>query len=254
MHEKVFAACVYYYSLPEFPDNCEIVKDNSLFIRDVLVSNRYNPHIKLGGQYDPHYENDPLPEYKMCQASTRRKIMSRIVAGSYDRIYLLFRTNKSPLSGASTQHVAGYYEIDEDKSIIDPEYEEPVLYAKEAIFTDIENAPSLSSFLDRYRNRRFAFSSETRNGEFSRLLDDWRNKISSAPNHLPLYVEATKRLDRLFKNCEFEDGVYETCEACAEIEKCPLMKRIRKKGKLCNQVPKGIALRIGRYYRMQSAR
>lgn len=205
MHESILEVCVYYYSLPEFPDDCAIVGDNSLFIRDVLVSNRLNPHIKLGGQYDPHYENGPVPEYKICQINARRMIMSKINARSYDRIYLLFRTSKTRLSGPSTQHVAGYYEIDKDRTSIDPEYEEPVLCAKEARFTNLENAPSLSSFLDRYRNYECPFSSETRQGEFSPLLADWRTRISSAPNLLSNYIRATNQLDRLFKYYEFDE-------------------------------------------------
>jgi len=226
-----------------------IVRDNSLFVRDVLVSNRYNPHIKLGGQYDPHYENSPAPEYRTCQKNARMTIMSKITAGSYDRIFLLFRTNKSRLSVSGTQHIAGYYEIDEDRSCIDPAYEEPILYAKEARFTDIENAPDLLSYLKEYHNRRFFFSSETEDGEFDRLLSKWRDMISSAPNLLPTYIMETKRLDGLFKYYEFNDGIYQKCEDCQQTQKCPLMKRINKKGKLYHQLPKDIALRIGKYYR-----
>jgi hypothetical protein len=249
MHESIFVACVYYYSLPQFPNDCNVVKDNSLFIRDVLVSNRHNPHIKLGGQYDPHYENNPLPEYKMCWTNARRMIMSKIDAGTYDQIYLLFRTNKTRLCGGSTQNVAGYYEIDKDKTAIDPEYGEPLLHAREARFTNLENAPSLSSFLEKYRNPRFLFTSETKNGEFNRLLDNWRNRIDAAPNLFSAYVEETKQLDRLFKYYEFDDQIYETCEDCSEIKRCPLMKRIHKKGKLYHQLPEDVALRIERYYR-----
>lgn len=249
MLERTFAGCVYYYSLPEFPTDCVIVRNNSLFVRDVLVSNHYNPHIRLGGQYDPHYENRPAPEYKLCQKGARKKIMSKILAGDHDQIYLLFRTNKGRLLDRSTQHIAGYYAIDEHMSTINSEYEEPVLYAKEARFTDIENAPDLSSFLDQYHNRRFFFSSETRNGKFNHLLGDWIDSLKSAPNLFPLYVTTTKQLDRLFKYYEFNDRIYEPCESCSETDKCPLVRRIRKKGKLYHQLPKDIALRIRRYYR-----
>lgn len=249
MHNDAFLVCVYYYSLPEFPNNCSIVENNSLFVRDVLVSNPSNPHIKYGGQYDPHYEHNLAPQFKMCAKNVRRKIMSIINDGIYDKIYLLFRTNKKSLSKANTQCISGYYDIDMDKVAIDPNYEEPVLYARKARFVNSESAINLSDFLKKSRNPRFPFSSETRNGIFGKTLNHWIEEIRSAQNFLSDYINVTRQLDKLFKYYEFEEGIYPICNGCATVEKCLLAKRIHKKGKLYHQLPEDIASRINSHYK-----
>lgn len=249
MYENTFLVCVYYYSLPEFPDNCVIVKDNSLFVRDVLVSNPINPHIKFGGQYDPHYEHSFTPQYKMCSKNIRRKIMSVKNDNIYDKIFLLFRTNKVSLSKANTQYISGYYDIDIDKVAIDPDYEEPVLYAKEARFANLEAAINISDFLANSRNYRFSFSSETKNGIYQKYLNTWMEKIKSAQNFLDDYINLTKKLDKLFKYYEFEEGIYPICSDCTDVDKCLLTKRIQKKGKLYHQLPEDIASRINSHFK-----
>lgn len=248
MSDDSFLICVYYYSLPEFPNNCMIINDNSLFIRDVLVSNPNNPHIKYGGQYDPHYEYDFAPQFKMCCKPARRKIMSIINNSEYDEIYLLFRTHKSSLSKTSYQCISGYYDVDLEKTSIDPNYEEPVIYAREARFVNLKNAIDLSDYLAKSRNYRFWFSSETRNGAYREYLNYCKEKIDSAQNLFNDYVDITKELDKIFKYYEFEEGPYHICESCMN-EKCFLMKRIRKKGKLYHQLPAPIADRINKYYK-----
>lgn len=249
MPGEVFVVCVYYFSLPEFPDNCEIVNDNTLLIRDVLVSNPYNPHVEYGGQYDPHYEHDLAPEYKICSKKTRRKILLIKQHNSYEKIYLLFRTNRASLDGTNTQYISGYYDVDLEKCKIDPNYEGPVIYAKEARFLDIENAIDLSDFLVKSRNRRFPFSSETKEGAFEGLLHDWTKRIEEECNFFDQYVNVTKSLKKIFKYCEFEDGVYPLCSKCKETKKCPLIRRIRKKGKLYHRLPNNIAAQINNYYK-----
>jgi len=249
MPENTFLTCVYYYSLPEFPESCRIVKDNSLFIRDILVCNPNNPHIKYGGQYDPHYEHALAPEFKMCWKETRRKIMSLIDNNSCDRIFLLFRTRKVELSKLGNPCVSGYYDIDINKVHIDPDYEEPVLYAREAKFVDSQSAIDLSKFLAKYPNPRFPFSSETRKGILKRHLMSWLKQLEKTENLLDIYIDMTKQLDQIFKYHEFEEGIYPICEDCKRIDECYLTKRVHTKGKLYHQLPEDIAVRINDHYK-----
>lgn len=237
MSENPFLICVYYYSLPEFPQNCRLVEDNSLLIRDVLVSNPNNNHIYRGGQYDPHYEHELAPQYKVCFKEARRKIMSVVSNGLHDEVYLLFRTNRVSLSGANSQRVVGFYEIDSEKLCIDPDYGEPVVYAKEARFVNLQSSIDLFDYLKRSGNRRFSFSSETKEGRFKCQLEDWVKKLKKEVNYLEEYKRSTQEIEKIFKYYEYEEGIYPVCEGCLELEKCYLPKRIVKKGKLCNQLP-----------------
>jgi len=182
MCEDAFLICVYYFSLPEFPNDCVIAKDNSLPVRDVLVSNPRNPHIELGGQYDPHYEHDPAPQFKMCARNARTKIMSLIDGDAYSKIYLLFRTNRVSLSKPNLHLISGYYDVDLDAVTIDPNYDQPVIYAKEARFTDLEAAIDISDFLTRHGYYRTHFSSQTKDGALEKTLSQWKERIKTAPN------------------------------------------------------------------------
>jgi hypothetical protein len=175
--------------------------------------------------------------------------MSIKTNGTYDKVYLLFRTNKTLLSEKSTQHISGYYDVNLDKVEIDPNYEEPVLYAKKAHFVDFKEAIDLSGFLTRFPNPRFPFSSETGDGKHKEYLEQLKKKISLARNRFDQYVEITKKLDKLFKYYEFEEGIYDVCENCSSIDKCLLIKRINKKGKLFHQLPVDIAIKINKHFK-----
>ena len=84
-----FLACVSFFSLPIFHDDCAIINNQSLLLRDILTCNPANHHVSLCGQYDPHYE---FLEYKMCWPQAREKIWESINEQNYDNIFLLFRT------------------------------------------------------------------------------------------------------------------------------------------------------------------
>jgi hypothetical protein len=249
MSGETFIDCVYYYSLPEFPENCKIVNDNTLLIRDVLVCNPYNFHVNNGGQYDPHYEHELAPEYKMCSEKTRRKILSIKKLDSYENIYLLFRTGRASLDGTTTQYVSGYYYVDLEKSKINPNYEEPVIYAKEARFLNMDDAIDLSTFIAKSGNRRFPFSIEIDDGAYEGLLQNWTKKIKDDHNFFDQYLTVTKHLKKVFKYYEFEDSLYPLCDGCKETKSCPLAKRISKKGKLYHRLPKNIAAKINNHYK-----
>jgi hypothetical protein len=250
MSKSEFLICVNYYSLPEFPTNCRIVQDNSLLIRDNLVCNpRNDEHIKKGGQYDPHYEHEPAPQYMICMDGAREKIHSIASNGSYEKVYLLFRTGRVSLSRKTTHQIGGYYDVDLNKVTIDPEYETPIIYAEEAIFVDAKDAVDISEFQRINNTYRFWFSSETRNGAFHKDLNSWKKKISMSQNRLKDYAEITERLEKIFKLNEFEEGMYGECKGCTHSAKCFLAKRIHRRGKLYHQLPRSIARKINRFYK-----
>lgn len=184
----------------------------------------------------------------MCCKSARRKIMSAINERAYDEIYLLFRTNKVLISSVSSHYISGYYDVDLNKSSVDPDYEEPVIYAKKAKFVNLENAVDISDFLQKSRNYRFPFSNETENGAYSKYLNYCRKKIESSQNLLNDYVSVTEELNKIFKYNEFNEGPYGICKDC-ENDKCLLLKRIRIKGKLLHQLSRDVADKIHRYYK-----
>jgi hypothetical protein len=66
-------------------------------------------------------------------------------------------------------------------------------------------------------------------------MDTWVNALDQEPNRLKDYVLATNHTLRLFFANEFEDGPYQQCKNC-KASKCYLMTRIRKSGKMCNQL------------------
>jgi len=182
----------------------------------------------------------------MCWLNARRKIMSIISDRQYDKIYLLFRTNRVSLSKSNTQYVTGYYDVDLDNVNIDPDYEEPVIYAKEARFVDLKSAIDLSGFLKESHNQRFPFSTETKRGSFRKHLNNWVEKIRKSQNFLDDYINITKMLDKLFKYYEFEEGIYPMCNDCIDTDECHLIKRIHGKGKLYHQLHACIKVLISR--------
>lgn len=250
MGESEFLICVNYYSLPEFPAGCTVVQDNSLLVRDNLVCNpRNDEHIDKGGQYDPHYEHRPAPQYMICMDEARKKIQSIASNESYEKVYLLFRTGRTSLSRKLTHRVAGYYDVDLKKVTIDPEYETPTIYAREAIFVDAKDAVDISKFQKTNSTYRWYFSSETHDGIFRKDLNSWKTQISLSRNRLKDYAQVTERLEKILKLNEFEEGIYGECEGCVHSAKCFLVKRIHRKGKLYDQLPPGIAQKINRFYK-----
>jgi len=249
MRQDVFIICVYYYSLPEFPENCQIIRDNSIFLRDVLISNPNNPHIYFGGQYDPHYEYEKAPQYKICSKISRQIIKKLADEDTYNEIYLLFRTTKNFVNNDKKQYVVGFYNIDIESIEMDPDYEEPVLYAKDARFTDIESSIDVTHFLRKYFLYRPPFNSETKSGKYRENLFKWISDIKDSENQIDFYIKETKRLEMISKYYEFETGIYQICHDCKVQNSCPLIKRIMKKGKLYHQIPKNIARTMNKYYK-----
>ena len=112
-----------------------------------------------------------------------------------------------------------------------------------------KDAVGLSDFFAKYPNRRFPFSSETRKGVLKKHLMSWMKSIEKAENLLDDYIDMTNQLDEVFKYYEYEEGIYPMCEDCDDIDKCYLIKRIHKKGKLYHQLPMDVASRINDHYK-----
>jgi hypothetical protein len=178
--------------------------------------------------------------------------MSLANNSAFDHVFLLFRTSKASLSQKHTQHVIGYYDVDLNNVTLDTDYEEPIIYAKEAILVCQEDAVNISKFLKLSSNYGLPFDSDTQNGVFKKDLSSWKEKINSSRNYLKDYVGATKWLDQVFKRNEFEKGMYAECVDCPHNNECFLVRRINKKGKLYDQLPEDIAERINRYYKNQA--
>jgi hypothetical protein len=162
-------------------------------------------------------------------------------------------TTRPSFSGPKHHCVSGYYKIDLQRVTIDSEYKEPVLLAQEARFVNIQNSIDVSGFLRNYPYYMVPFSSETRNGIHKETLEEWVRILDRSPNQLEDYIALTKHLEEAFNYCEYENGVYSICRDCADKKKCYLAKRIDKKGKVCDQLPKDVAFRINRHYKNNSS-
>jgi hypothetical protein len=252
MLKDAFIECLYYYTLPEFSNNCKIVNTNTLLVRDSLLANPTNPHINFGGQYDPHYEHPSGPQYLVCHKPVRRKIKKISDNKSYSEAYLLFLTTR-PLLNRDKQHcISGFYHLDLGNVALDPEYKQPVLYAKNAKFVDVQDVIDVSGFLDKYNYYMTPFSTETKNGSHRQQLEDWVTALRKCDNKLGAYIDLTKRLEQIFNYFEYEKGIYPVCKGCTGSERCYLVKRIKKNGKIFDQLPEDISKIINDYYKSNS--
>lgn len=249
MLKDAFIQCAYYYTLPEFVQNCKIVNNNSLMVRDSLLANPNNPHVYYGGQYDPHYEHPNGPQYLVCHKPVRRKSKEISDKKSYSEIYLLFLTTKQLLNKERKHLISGYYHVNLDNITLDPEYEEPVLYAKDAKFVDIQESIDTSDFLRKYPYYMTAFSTETNDGLHRQQLEDWVATLEKCDNKIDAYKDLTKRLEQIFNYFEYDEGPYIVCKGCASLEICYLTKRIKNKGKLYDQLPEEVSKIINAHYK-----
>jgi len=244
--------CLSYFSLPEFPSDCKIVKDNSLILRDILCCYKkngdYNPHIYWGGQYDPHYEYEIAPQFKMCHKPQRNRIKKLIDSGLYEKIFIIFRTNKKYLDKSNKHYVSGYYEIDPNKVIIDPDYEDVTLYSNNTVFVGDDQAIDISDFLKKTGMYISRFNSETHGGKYHDQFLSYINILNKMDNRINDYKRETIRLEKIFKYYEFEEGNYKICSKCTNIKICPLVKRI-KYYKLYHNLPIKISEIINEYYK-----
>ena len=217
-----YLVCVPYYSLPEFPSYCRVVSNHNVVVRDILLCNPLNFHVRGGVQFDPHLET---LEYINCEPSVRRSIAYKL--GQNDSIRILYRTRFLRLNGSSDYLVAGYYEVG---GISNEECRDaPVIKASRAKFLSLPNCVNITRLLNKTNAYRSCFSTE--NERWKSYLRRWGAYIDSQRNMMRDYVREVKRLKELYGRNEFQDGrvAYGDCQDCqATREICPLLRRRTK--------------------------
>ena len=235
-----FIVSTYYYGLPEFPEKCPIVRDNTLLLRDILACSPNNDHVYLGGQFDPHYEGLPHSSYMKCWPKARSKIFEAAYSGKYDIIYMLFRTCKWKLEGKNEHYICGLYKVEVNDVKLDPNYNGPIITSSDSIFLNSDNSIKLDEFI------RYPIYS---GGKHSNKLDLWLEEILNIQNNdLSDYCIETLRLKNIFKYYEFDRDCYDPCNNCDE-KKCYLKKRIKSKKKLFAHTYDDSTRRINAYYK-----
>jgi hypothetical protein len=212
-----------YYSIPEFPPDCRIVKHQGIVARDVLLCNPSNFHVRDGVQYDPHLET---LEYINCQPIVRRSILRSVQ--DYDDVRILFRTRLFRIDGSSKVIVTGYYVVDHASSEICREA--PVIKASDARFVVGLDAVDVTRLLSKTKAYRSCFT--TRNPEWRSHLLRWIRRIDDRRNATKDYVGEIQRLKKIYKEHEFSNGLlYDACGDCSDKNHlCPLVHRRRSYG------------------------
>jgi hypothetical protein len=218
----LYAVCVPYYSIPEFPSHCRIIRRHGILTRDVLLCNPSNFHPLGGVQYDPHLET---LEYINCQPSVRRSICRKIQ--QYDDLRILFRTRMHRLDGSSRVLVTGYYVVgsESDKICRDA----PVVNASTARFVSAADAVDVTSLMDREKAYRSCFTTENSKWKFSLLK--WIRQIDKQRDATTNYTSEIQRLKRTYRNNEFVLGnQYRACRSCSDEGRCFLVRRRKRLG------------------------
>jgi hypothetical protein len=216
---SVFIVCVPYYSLPEFPSDCLIVKDHDILPRDILLCNKRNFHFKGGVQYDPYIE---ALEYRNCQPRIRQAIADK--ARKYDVIYILFRTCFLMLGRSSRYFVTGYYKV--LPVFTDSCRDAPVIKASVARFVSINESVDITCVMN--TTRAFRSCPTTENKEWRARLNDWLHQLEKAKDLTRRYIEEIERLKIVFGEQEFSRSSqgYLDCKNCRnENDLCPLVWR-----------------------------
>jgi hypothetical protein len=226
-----FIVCVPFYSLPEFPKICRIIKNHNVILRDVLLCNKTNTiHIEAGIQFDPHIETQ---EYKYCEPRVRAMLMKR--QNDYDELYILFRTRYLHLYGPSKYYVVGYYEMEKKfTELIDSS---PVIHAKRIKFVSITDAIDVSKRIVRFK--AFRACPTTMNKKWQSFLEWCLERLDEGQDLTKKYIEETIRLKSIYKANEFrEQNYYEDCNTCNYKDMggliCPLIWRRITYGPLVN--------------------
>jgi len=214
-----YIVCVPYYSLPEFPSFCRVVSNRHVLLRDILLCNPSNFHVRAGVQYDPHLET---LEYINCEPHVRNCIVSR--SGVYKDIRIVFRTRFLRLDGTSDQLVTGYYIVGPDSNRICREA--PVVRASTSKFLSETDCINITSLLQKTRAYRSCFTSE--NNKWRPYLKRWIKHIDNRRDATADYVAEIQRLKKIYGENEFRGATipYAPCEDCSDTAHlCPLIRR-----------------------------
>lgn len=248
-----YIVCNTFFSLPQFPETCQIVSDPRLVLRNILLCNlRDRGHFDHGSIYDPHWEgrdDDGVPEYRQCEELSRCGIAKR--SERYKELYILFRTCYGFIDRSAKFLAVGYYKVEKDFSETEPKRSDPrirvpVIKAAEAKFVSLEDAMSIAkatdmaSFLRENNLYRVSFSNE--NQRFKSYLEEWLDELISEDreNLLKDYQRQTVRIRQIFEAAQQNDEVYNDCFDCQFYQErssdCPLIKRIKTWGKVDNRL------------------
>jgi ribosomal protein L36 len=211
-----------YYSIPEFPSDCRIVKRHGIVARDVLLCNPTNFHVQGGVQYDPHVET---MEYINCQPRVRRSISEKMK--NYDDVRILFRTRRLRLDGGSDELVTGYYVVGSASEVMCRDA--PVIMASGIRFVTDADAIDITSLMDREKAHRSSFT--TGNSKWKPYLLRWIRQLDKGRDATEDYKKEIQRLKMIYKNNEFRLGDrYGACRNCSEEDQCFLVRRRKRYG------------------------
>ena len=216
-----FHVCVPYYSLPEFPESCRLVRIHDILPRDVLLCNpNNNIHRQIGFQLDPAIE---YGQYRVCEPKVRQGLKAR--AARYDTLYLLFRTRSIGLDDPPRIVVSGFFEV--SKCFPEGNTDEPIVTARKMRFVSRAHAIDIT---ERLRSSgAFRCTPTSENAVWRGDLERWVSLLQSKRNRADDYVELTKDLKAAFKRNEFKYDRYAECDSCEYLTgfrpKCPLVRR-----------------------------
>ena len=218
---SVFSVCVPYYSSPEFPRSCVLIRNHDILPRDILLCNKTNRiHIQEGAQYDPNIENG---EYRLCEPPVRRSLKKK--ADNYDKLYLIFRTRFLRLNGTSKYLVTGFY-------IVKNEFEKedrdgPIIHAKNMRFVSISDSIDITHRMN--ESQAFISSFTSKNKGWKDDLTEWIQQLEGKKDQTAAYIREINRLKKRFKENEFKNKPYSECKSCKFVSiarsKCPLIWR-----------------------------
>jgi hypothetical protein len=218
----IYAVCVPYYSIPEFPSDCRIVKRHGVVARDVLLCNPTNFHVWGGVQYDPHVET---MEYMNCQPKVRRSIPKKME--NYDDVRILFRTRRLRLDGGSDELVTGYYIVGSVSEAMCRDA--PVIRASSIRFVAAADAIDITSLMSREKAYRSSFTTE--NSGWKPYLLKWIRHLDKQRDATKAYKKEIQSLKMIYKNNEFRLGDrYGACRNCSDGDQCFLVRRRRRCG------------------------
>ena len=227
---RVFSVCVPYYSLPEFPRFCILIRNHDILPRDILLCNETNnDHIKEGAQYDPNIENG---EYRLCEPPVRRSLKKK--ADIYDELYLLFRTRYFQLNRERKYLVTGFYKV--KKEFDKEEREGPIIYAKNMRFVSISDSVDITKRIIDSRAYRPPLTSE--NEKWKDDITEWIHQLEEKKDQTEVYISKINRLKRVFKENEFKNRPYSECTSCKFVNmkrsSCPLIWRQNNRKQMPN--------------------
>lgn len=217
---------IYYYSLPEFPKECKIIKDNSIILRDLfLCVNNY------------HYEYPRFEDFSYDDICRGRNIRKLLKSKDPDNYILLF-TRYRFLNRKEKSYIIGYFKVGEKylrkfKNLRKSVNKESWGFEASEVFLIRRN----EDFLTDYNYRSVPSSDGT--GEMSKELPNILNKflnLNPELNVKDLYQSETNRIINLLTTEKGLKFIERNCiNGSCNTKKCHLrkvLKRVSSQGKI----------------------